>query len=81
MDAISTSYIAEHADDEGGVGECPELGSTGCLNDESSDDDAEHADDEGGVGECPELGSTGCLNDESSEWKENRGARFVLLRS
>jgi len=30
------------------------LGSIGCLNDESSDDDAEHADDEGGVGECPE---------------------------
>jgi len=26
----------------------------GCLNDESSDDDAEHADDDGGVGECPE---------------------------
>jgi hypothetical protein len=30
------------------------LASIGCLNDESSDDDAEHADDEGGVGECPE---------------------------
>ena len=30
------------------------LGDIGCLNDESSDDDAEHADDEGGVGECPE---------------------------
>ena len=30
------------------------LGSIGCLNDESSDDDAEHADDDGGVGECPE---------------------------
>jgi len=30
------------------------LGSIGCLNDESSDDEAEHADDEGGVGECPE---------------------------
>ena len=43
------------------------LGSIGCLNDESSNDDAEHADDEGGVGECPELGSTGCLNDESSD--------------
>ena len=30
------------------------LGPIGCLNDESSDDNAEHADDEGGVGECPE---------------------------
>jgi len=29
------------------------LGSIGCLNDGSSDDDSEHADDEGGVGECP----------------------------
>ena len=43
------------------------LGSIGCLNDESSDDDAEYADDDGGVGECPELGSIGCLNDESSD--------------
>jgi len=50
----SSNDDAEHADDEGGVGECPELGSTGCLNDESSDDDAEHADDEGGVSECLE---------------------------
>ena len=50
----SSDDDAEHADDEGGVGECPELGSTGCLNDESSDDDAEHADDKGGVGECLE---------------------------
>ena len=31
------------------------LGPIGCLNDESSDDNAEHADDEGGVGECPEF--------------------------
>jgi hypothetical protein len=50
----SSDDDADHADDEGGVGECPKLGSIGCLNDESSDDDAEHADDEGGVGECPE---------------------------
>ena len=30
------------------------LCSIGCLNDESSDDNAEHAEDQGGVGECPE---------------------------
>jgi hypothetical protein len=63
----SSDDDAEYADDDGGVGECPELGSIGCLNDESSDDDAEHADDDGDVGECPELGSIGCLNDESSD--------------
>ena len=30
------------------------LCSIGCLNDESSDDNAEHADDQGALGECPE---------------------------
>jgi hypothetical protein len=41
------------------------LCSIGCLNDESSDDNAEHADDQGALGECPER--TRALLEDTTE--------------